>query len=81
MGWIFDASGREIPPWVALVGPEGRVSGLATFGMQRDDVALPLKTKAARRAGFDGFIQGQGSVSWIYGWFGDDRWCRFHAPG
>ncbi len=82
IGWIFDVARREAPPWVALVDSQRRVSGLATFGMQRDDVALAMKSRAARRAGFDGFMLDQGpAIWWIYGWFADNSWCRVRVRG
>ncbi len=76
-GWLWQPGHGSDRGWLALVGRNGRIIGLATTGVPRPDVALALQTKMARRAGFAGFIRGdRKDLAEIYGWFGGSNWCR-----
>ena len=76
-GWLWQPGHSAGGGWLALVGRNGRIIGLATTGFIRPDVAFALQTEMARRAGFAGFLRGdRKDFAEIYGWFGGGNWCR-----
>ncbi len=66
--------------WIAAVGRNGRIIGLATTGNVTHWARPASGLIAPARSGFEGYLHGTiDDVAALYLWLGRDRWCRVQS--